>query len=229
MTVAMRRPTRSAVGTPTASTQPVHVSDWRRDAVCAGEDPELFFPVGNNAAAYRQAEEAKAVCRRCPVMDRCLEWAAAHPIEARSGVWGGLSEPEMQAYRRIRSRQSGHAMRAEARDLAEEHGPDITAWFHAGSSSRHIAGRLRVEEDVVVATIRHLGLIPQSPAQQRWGPSTVLALANMPMVRLRLAAGVTAYIVGQELGVGAGAVERAVAIADEQVVDAQALDAAVAA
>ncbi|MGD0687735.1 MAG: WhiB family transcriptional regulator, partial [Streptosporangiaceae bacterium] len=43
--------------------------DWRHHAACQDEDPELFFPIGNTGPALVQIEEAKAVCRRCPVLD----------------------------------------------------------------------------------------------------------------------------------------------------------------
>jgi len=50
----------------------------------------------------RQIEEAKAVCRRCEVVDTCLRWA----IESRqeTGVWGGLSEDERRALKRRNAR-----------------------------------------------------------------------------------------------------------------------------
>ncbi|GAA2604304.1 WhiB family transcriptional regulator [Streptomyces tubercidicus] len=76
--------------------------DWRHDAVCREADPELFFPVGNTGPALLQIEEAKAVCRRCPVMGQCLQWA----LETRqdTGVWGGMSEDERRAMRRRAAR-----------------------------------------------------------------------------------------------------------------------------
>ena len=43
--------------------------DWRHEAACRDEDPELFFPIGNTGPALMQIEEAKAVCRRCSVVD----------------------------------------------------------------------------------------------------------------------------------------------------------------
>jgi len=82
--------------------------DWRHRAVCREEeDPELFFPVGNAGPALLQIEEAKAVCRRCPVMDSCLQWALETNQDA--GVWGGMSEDERRSMRRraarLRTRQ----------------------------------------------------------------------------------------------------------------------------
>ncbi len=46
--------------------------DWRDRAACLDADPELFFPIGNTGPAILQIEEAKAVCRTCPVIDSCL-------------------------------------------------------------------------------------------------------------------------------------------------------------
>lgn len=72
--------------------------DWREKAACREEDPELFFPVGTGLEASLQAEEAKAVCRRCSVRLECLEWALW--TEQEYGVWGGLTEQERRAVRR---------------------------------------------------------------------------------------------------------------------------------
>ncbi|MER5355879.1 WhiB family transcriptional regulator [Kitasatospora sp. NPDC002551] len=68
---------------------------WRDRAVCREEDPELFFPVGNVGPALLQIEEAKAVCRRCPVMETCQRWALETGQDG--GVWGGMSEDERRA------------------------------------------------------------------------------------------------------------------------------------
>ncbi|MEU5583037.1 WhiB family transcriptional regulator [Streptomyces huasconensis] len=76
--------------------------DWRHNAVCREEDPELFFPIGNTGPALLQIEEAKAVCRRCPVMEQCLQWALEAGEEA--GVWGGLSEDDRSRLKRRAAR-----------------------------------------------------------------------------------------------------------------------------
>ena len=76
--------------------------DWRHRAICRDEDPELFFPIGNTGPALLQIEQAKAVCRRCPVMQECLTWALETGQDA--GVWGGLSEDERRALKRRKAR-----------------------------------------------------------------------------------------------------------------------------
>src|SRR3569832_309188 len=91
--------------------------DWRHRAACLDEDPELFFPIGNTGPALLQIEEAKAICRRCPVMDTCLKWALESGQDA--GVWGGLSEDE----RRALTRRIARARRAVLRTLHRLHAP----------------------------------------------------------------------------------------------------------
>ena len=80
--------------------------DWRHRALCRDEDPELFFPIGNTGPAIVQLEQAKAVCRRCPVTDECLSWALESGQDA--GIWGGMGEDE----RRALTRRGARAARA---------------------------------------------------------------------------------------------------------------------
>ena len=76
--------------------------DRRHEAACRDEDPELFFPNGNTGPPLMQIEEAKAVSRRCSVVDTCLAWALESGQDA--GVWGGLSEDERRALKRRNAR-----------------------------------------------------------------------------------------------------------------------------
>ncbi|MER5202084.1 WhiB family transcriptional regulator [Streptomyces sp. NPDC002825] len=77
---------------------------WRAAAACQEVDPDLFFPVGTGAPALTQEEEAKTVCRRCPVREPCLRSALAQP-HPPSGVWGGLTEAQRRSLaRRARRR-----------------------------------------------------------------------------------------------------------------------------
>ncbi|MFI5673268.1 WhiB family transcriptional regulator [Streptomyces cellulosae] len=74
------------------------MENWREHAACRHEDPDLFFPIGTTGPALVQQEQAKAVCRRCPVQEQCLEWAL--DTGQSIGVWGGTSENERRALKR---------------------------------------------------------------------------------------------------------------------------------
>lgn len=67
-------------------------------ALCTEVDPELWFPEKGGSTV-----DCKRLCRKCPLRRSCLEWALAHPHEARHGVWGGLSERERSALRHHRA------------------------------------------------------------------------------------------------------------------------------
>ena len=71
---------------------------WRAEALCRDTDPELFFPIGTTGAALVQIEQARAVCRQCPVQADCLDFALT--TNQDSGIWGGTSEEERRVLRR---------------------------------------------------------------------------------------------------------------------------------
>ncbi|WP_232662855.1 WhiB family transcriptional regulator [Pseudonocardia sp. TRM90224] len=75
--------------------------DWRHQAICRIENPELFFPVGTSGPALLQIAEAKTVCRRCTVTSECLTWALESGQD--TGIWGGLSEDERRIAKRAAS------------------------------------------------------------------------------------------------------------------------------
>lgn len=69
---------------------------WRQRGACRGVDPDVFYPISDD-----EAEEAKSICRVCPVRESCLEYALAN--RERDGVWGGATERERR--RIIRQRR----------------------------------------------------------------------------------------------------------------------------
>ncbi|MGH8903996.1 MAG: WhiB family transcriptional regulator [Egibacteraceae bacterium] len=75
---------------------------WRHRAACLGTDPERFFPLGTTGAALEQIEQAKAICRQCPVITQCLDWAL--DTGQSDGIWGGRTEDELRRLRRALQR-----------------------------------------------------------------------------------------------------------------------------
>lgn len=66
--------------------------EWRTRAACRTEDPELFFPAGTEGPSAVQIDQAKAVCRRCPVAEACLAYAFNQHVS--DGIFGGLTAGE---------------------------------------------------------------------------------------------------------------------------------------
>jgi WhiB family redox-sensing transcriptional regulator len=77
----------------------VERTNWRDHAACNRLDPDLFFPVSTSGASLTDIEAAKRVCQRCPVTAPCLRWALA--LRHVSGIWGGTTEEERRALRRV--------------------------------------------------------------------------------------------------------------------------------
>jgi WhiB family transcriptional regulator, redox-sensing transcriptional regulator len=69
--------------------------DWAGLALCAESDPEAWFPEKGGSS-----RQAKAICARCEVRAECLAYAMEHGIT--SGVWGGMSENERRLEKRRR-------------------------------------------------------------------------------------------------------------------------------
>ncbi|MFI1472080.1 WhiB family transcriptional regulator [Streptomyces wuyuanensis] len=65
-------------------------SRWRRTAAClTAPDPEIFFA---DTSQKKTIEQAKAICRRCPVALRCLIDAMnAEQATSRYGIFGGAT------------------------------------------------------------------------------------------------------------------------------------------
>lgn len=68
-------------------------SEWQDRALCKG-NTALFF---DNS----QRNQAKSICRRCPIWQPCLDFAMAETWV--QGVWGGTTENERKKLRKARS------------------------------------------------------------------------------------------------------------------------------
>ena len=79
--------------------------DWRTQAACRNQDPELFFPIGTTDRAVAQLTKAKAVCHTCPVREPCLTWVLrSEPLGQEAGVCAGLGEAERRSLKRRAAR-----------------------------------------------------------------------------------------------------------------------------
>jgi WhiB family redox-sensing transcriptional regulator len=86
--------------------------NWRDRAACRSEDPELFFPVGDDRPALVQVAQAKVICTRCPVIEECLSFAL---VAVPEGIAGGLTVEERRGLRAQRRRVSGPTVAGAAR------------------------------------------------------------------------------------------------------------------
>ena len=68
---------------------------WMESAACRGRTA-LFFPPHGEQWNVRERREAAAreICRSCPVLDCCRQWAREY---REYGFWGGESEEERAA------------------------------------------------------------------------------------------------------------------------------------
>jgi len=78
---------------------------WQYRAACKGPVSNLFFaPNHLERKEQRLAREsaAKAICRTCPVLAECREYALL--VREPHGIWGGLNEYER---RQLLARRAG--------------------------------------------------------------------------------------------------------------------------
>ena len=82
---------------------------WMPHGLCRSEDQAWFFGPDGEAPHRKALREARAVavCRRCPVVRPCGEYAVTRPEQ--SGVWGGMTEYERALARRRWLRSQGRA------------------------------------------------------------------------------------------------------------------------
>lgn len=90
---------------------------WQDVAACAGHPTGLFFGTEDETLDERNAREASAslVCRACPVIGACLDYALSRP--EKFGVWGGMGEQEREQARRRRMRHRSQSEEAAPKAL----------------------------------------------------------------------------------------------------------------
>ncbi|TDZ96318.1 Redox-responsive transcriptional regulator WhiB3 [Mycobacteroides salmoniphilum] len=105
-------------------------SHWQTHGRCrhATVDPELFFACDRELRSVRRSREqqAKSICRRCPVAAVCLTYAVR--THQPYGIWGGATETERRRGQRTRRPPVVTPERAQ-----------IAAGYEAGASIRDLA------------------------------------------------------------------------------------------
>ena len=120
---------------------------WLQNGACRLADADLHFPVGESKEAKEQTAKAKAVCRGCPVQERCLQWALETKQDV--GVWGGLSEKDrrrLHGRKTFRTREDGLSVLAQ---IWRDRMPEFHELSARGLSPREIADAMGTNTQTV--------------------------------------------------------------------------------
>jgi WhiB family transcriptional regulator, redox-sensing transcriptional regulator len=181
--------------------------DWYYDAVCSSVDPDLWFPEQEDGRNTTTA--AKSICRTCPAVQLCAEYAITRPD--LDGVWGGLTDRERKDIRA----QRGIAERVEAeaagRPIYRIHGERDKA-IHRESQLGTTARELAEQHGVTISTIRRiLSSQRRTERQKRSLPAGAEDLGRDERIRLCHGLGWTDREVSEAVQVSTRTVSRVLA------------------
>lgn len=138
--------------TPASILQGIADHSWQARSLCHGlpskDIDELFFHAARDRAAI---DEAKSICRRCPVKKACFDYALDNEI--RQGMWGGLTEAERRPWHaKVNKRLDYSRVKAafEGRDVHLSDAERDAVTRHAyvrGWSPERLAHTLRLDLD----------------------------------------------------------------------------------
>ena len=165
--------------------------DWLGVAPCKA-DPDAMF-----ATTDHGIEAAKAVCRRCPAVERCLQWALDTGEE--HGVWGGMSEEERRPIRRRPARLVSLDQYAGTRTARPQRASLQQAWnSHTQTAGEHLIWtgpkvivRTRPEKDITpnrLAFFLDRGRWPEGDTLRSCGVAKCVLAAHLSDRRERRAA-----------------------------------------
>lgn len=82
---------------------------WDHQALCRKiTDPAWFFPPSYDNATP-EVKAAKNVCRGCPVVDTCRDFALSNPDLTKDGIWGCMTPTERDRARKAANTSEGIA------------------------------------------------------------------------------------------------------------------------
>ena len=68
------------------------------NGLCKGKTDLFYPPSTKRKEAHEKEEMAKTICRQCPFMKDCYQYALRNELY---GVWGGATEKEREEARRF--------------------------------------------------------------------------------------------------------------------------------
>lgn len=71
-------------------------SNWRSIAACKGKPTSWWYPEKGHSADT--AKLARSICRTCPVINECYQFAIDY---TEQGIWGDSGTKERQRYRAL--------------------------------------------------------------------------------------------------------------------------------
>lgn len=129
-----------------------------RVPACSGMDPGFFvgFDGSGETRIERESREdrAKLMCRNCPLIAECLDWALSND---EKGVWGGTNVEDRRVIKRRRARGSHPGTDPLTKKQRERVEREEEAWrlYVIGSNTvPEIADRLGVATDTAYTYIR---------------------------------------------------------------------------
>ncbi|MBQ0974520.1 WhiB family transcriptional regulator [Streptomyces sp. RK31] len=109
-------------------------TEWRDQAACQSEDPDLWFPPKYADAWLPQIDQAKNICRACPVLSQCRDFALTERLT--DGIFGALTPNER--YRALRNRLPSRVRNSS--------GEPIPSWPRPASLQEAVDRRLQPVE-----------------------------------------------------------------------------------
>jgi WhiB family redox-sensing transcriptional regulator len=80
--------------------------DWQMGGSCRRLAPEVFYPEdGGRRGLHAREEQAKQICRTCPVVSDCRNHALS--VRETYGVWGAMSARDRKRELVARAESSG--------------------------------------------------------------------------------------------------------------------------
>jgi|TARA_B110001454_G_C12709424_1_gene430069 hypothetical protein len=93
--------------------------DWTLKALCKDLETDIFYPQRGESTVI-----IKTICRACPVVKPCLEYAMRNM--EKFGIWGGTSERERRRMRSAKTRYAKDGVDMTISQLIRQSGINLT-------------------------------------------------------------------------------------------------------